>query len=136
MGARSGSEADALFFSLERTPCFGKCRAYTITINGDGHAQYIGRSNVEMQGNWKAEVDHVTMEKLLDRAKASGFFDMQNTYDGQVTDLPSTIIRINADGLDKKVVARYKIPPAFNPFAAFCDSLLAPVKWTPVNDRQ
>lgn len=129
-GHQFGSASDSLFFSLERTPCFGKCAAYLVTIDKNGHVKWVGRSNTDHIGPWSAELDFVTMEKLLIRAKEIGFFGFENKYDGQVTDLPSTIIRVNADGQDKKVFGRYKTPPAFKPFAAFADSLIAPLKWS------
>ncbi len=127
-----GSDTDSLFFSLERTPCFGKCPAYFVTIKSDGSAIYKGRSYAPRQGTYIGTVDKASMQLLLDRAKAIGFFDFAEKYDGQVTDLPSTILRLNADGHDKKVFGRYKTPPAFKPFAAFADSLLLPVQWTQV----
>ncbi len=130
--SRFGSDADSTFFSLERTPCFGKCPAYTVIINADGSARYVGRSNAPRQGTYTGRVDSGIMQLLLERAKAISFFDLAEKYDGQVTDLPSTIIRVNADGRDKKVFGRYKTPPAFKPFAAFADSLLLPVQWTQV----
>ncbi len=130
--SRFGSDADSLFFSLERTPCFGKCAAYTVTIHADGSARYVGRSNAPRLGTYTGSVDKASMQLLLDRAKAIGFFDFAEKYDGQVTDLPSTILRVNADGRDQKVFGRYKTPPTFKPFAAYADSVLMPVQWTQV----
>ena len=127
-----GSKTDSVFFSLQRTPCFGTCQAYTVTILADGHAHYTGRSNAPREGDHTGHVDKATMQALYDRASSIGFFDFQDKYDGPVTDLPSLIIRINAAGKDKKVVGRVKTPPAFKPFAAYADSLLAPVQWTKV----
>lgn len=124
-----GSAADPRFFSMERTPCFGKCPAYLITVDREGAAVYTGRSFADRPGTWRGRVDQATMNALLDRANAAGFFTMEDRYDGNVTDLPSTIIRIQADGRDKKVVARYKVPPSFKAFAAQADSLLDRVAW-------
>lgn len=131
-GTVFGSKTDSVFFSLQRTPCFGKCPAYTVTIMADGSAHYTGRSFAPREGEFTGTVDKATMQALFDRAAAIGFFGFQDKYDAQVTDIPSTIIRVNADGKDKKVLGRVKPPPAFKPFAAFADSLLAPVEWTKV----
>jgi hypothetical protein len=131
-----GSDADPVFFSIERTPCFGKCPAYTITIQRDGGATYVGRSNVDREGTYTSKVDNVMMVKLFDKANAIGFFDMQDKYDGPITDIPSTIIRMSANGRDKKVVGRYKTPSSFKPFAQFADSLLLPLEWTKVNEEK
>lgn len=125
-----GSAKDSTFFSLERTPCFGRCPAYTVTIAADGSARYVGRSNAPREGEFTGQVDKATMQAILDRARSIGFFGYAEKYDGQVTDIPSTIIRVNADGQDKKVVGRMKTPPGFKPFAAYADSLLGSVRWS------
>lgn len=131
-GTVFGSQTDSVFFSLQRTPCFGKCPAYSVTIMADGSANYTGRSNAPREGEFTGRVEKATMQALFDRASSIDFFDFQDKYDAQVTDIPSTIIRVNADGKDKKVLGRVKTPAAFKPFAAFADSLLAPVVWTKV----
>jgi hypothetical protein len=135
-GTAFGSKTDSVFFSLQRTPCFGKCQAYTVTIMADGTAHYTGRSNAPREGEFTGKVDKAAMQALYDRASSIGFFGYLDKYDGQVTDLPSTIIRVNADGKDKKVLGRVKTPPAFKPFAAFADSLLAPLQWTKVAETK
>lgn len=135
-GTVFGSTSDATFFSLQRTPCFGKCPAYTVEINADGSARYSGRSFAPREGEFTGQVDKATMQHLYDQALSIGFFSFQDSYDGPVTDIPSTIIRVHADGKDKKVVGRVKTPPAFKPFAAYADSLLKAVIWTKVSDTK
>ena len=135
-GTTFGSASDKLFFSLQRTPCFGTCPAYTVEIDADGSARYTGRSNAPREGDFTGQVDKSTMQALFDRASSIGFFGFQDKYDGPVTDLPSTIIRVNANGQDKKVVGRVKTPLTFRPFAEFADSLLEAVTWTKVGDTK
>jgi hypothetical protein len=128
---RFGSASDSLFFSLERTPCFGKCPAYTVSIYRSGFATYEGRTFAPRQGRHTGRVDRATMETLLARAEAIGYFDLQDSYDGAVTDLPSTITRIVSGDRDKRILARYKTPPALKAFALEADTLLKDVVWTP-----
>ena len=129
---RFGSATDSLFVSIERTPCFGKCAAYTLTIYRDGKAEYIGRSNAPRQGKYTGSVDRATMETLLAKAEAIGYFGLEDKYDSQVTDLPSTIIRVVGMGKDKKVIGRVGTPEAFTRLAAKAEGLLYPVAWRPV----
>ncbi len=133
-GAEFGSKTDSVFFSLQRTPCFGQCPAYTFTIYADGGARYLGRTFAPRVGEYTGKVDRASMQALYDRAVSIGFFGFQDKYDGPVTDLPSTIIKVNADGKEKQVVGRVKTPPAFKPFAAFADSLVTRVEWTKVEE--
>ena len=129
------SAPDSVFFLLRRTPCFGTCPAYTITILGDGRASYSGNAHVERLGEYTGRVEEAMMQALYERAKEIGFFKLEDRYDGQVTDLPSTIIRVSADGHDKRVVVRVGPPAAFKRYASYADSLLAGVKWMPVETK-
>ncbi len=126
------SPADSLFFSLERTPCFGKCPAYRINVYRSGLATYKGISHSKFEGDHKGRMSADTLALLLAKAESLGFFAMQDKYDGQVTDLPSTIIRVISKERDKKVVARHKIPAEFKELSAYADELLLGVSWQPV----
>ena len=121
--------ADSLFFSLERTPCFGKCPAYRINVYRSGYATYVGISHTDRQGDHAGRVGTDTMALLLAKAEAVGFFAMQDKYDGQVTDLPSTIVRVVSKDRNKKVVARHKVPVEFKEFAAYAEGLLLNMQW-------
>ena len=133
---RFGSTSDSLFFSIERTPCFGKCAAYTLNVYRDGKAEYIGRSNAPRQGKYTGTVDRATMEAILAKAEAIGYFGLEDTYDSQVTDLPSTITRIVSGDRDKRIVARHRTPLTLKVFAQEADELLKDVVWTPVEGQK
>lgn len=136
-GPRFGgaAEADSLFFSLERTPCFGACQAYRIKIYRSGFATYDGRGNMEKMGMHSGIVPAEMMEDLLGKAERSGFFGLNDKYDAQVTDLPSTIIQINSNGRMKKVVARVGTPATFKSFAEYAEGQLLPLNWKATEDR-
>jgi len=125
-------KADTLFLSLERTPCFGQCKAYRIDLYRSGYATYDGRGNVERMGRHSARIGVDSMITMLNRADELGFFSLQAKYDAEVTDLPSTVLRIIADGRDKKVLGRVGQPQAFKALVAEIESLLLPVAWVPV----
>jgi hypothetical protein len=122
---------DSIFFQLERTPCFGKCPTYVVRVRANGSAIYDGRRFVEREGMYEGLLTAEQMRSLLTRAEALGFFSLQDKYDGNVTDLPSTVIRIHTGDRDKKVVGRVGTPRAFKDLAAYADSLLNTVDWTP-----
>ena len=129
------AKADSLFFSIERTPCFGTCKAYRIEVYRSGFALYNGRNNMEKEGPHTALIDAETMDALLKQAEAAGFFGMQDTYDADVTDLPSTTIRVAAGGRDKKVMGRVGQPAAFKTLVGQVEELLLPVPWKPVRSE-
>ncbi len=129
---RFGSPTDSLFFSLERTPCLGRCPAYRIHVYASGNATYEGIGQVERLGMHRATLDRSVLEALLHEAEAIGFFGLQDSYDRPVTDIPSTRLRMVSGPRDKSILARTGVPPALKAFALKADSLLLPAHWQPV----
>ena len=129
------SASDSVYFSMQRTACFGTCPSYTLTILENGTAYYEGGRYAAREGSYVGKVGAETMEKLWQMAETADFFSMEDTYDSKVTDLPSTIIRVHAKGRDKRVLARQGTPMAFKNFAEGAEELLAPVEWTLVEDE-
>ena len=124
--------ADSLFFSLERTPCFGMCPSYRIHVYRSGYATWEGMGHVEKMGLHRGRIGRDTLEALLNEAERIGYFGLEDKYDGPVTDLPSTLYRMVSGERDKAITARYKVPRELKDFGRYADSLLVPVPWRPV----
>ena len=126
------SPADSLVLTFERTPCFGMCKAYRVQVYRSGYARYEGRAHVEVMGHAQSRLDQATLQELVQKARAMGFADLKDSYDSQVTDLPSTIVRIVAHGMDKTVTARAGVPPHFRAYADQLEEALLPLPWKPI----
>lgn len=127
--------ADSLFFSIERTPCFGFCPTYRASIYRSGLAIWEGMDNVERMGMHKARAGEAQMRGLLDDAERIGFFTLQEKYDGPVTDIPSTFLRVVSGERDHTVMARYRVPQALRDFSLRADSLLSGLQWVAQEDQ-
>lgn len=125
-------KADSLFLYLERTPCFGTCRAYRIDLYRSGYATFDGRGHVEKMGLHSARIGQDTLSTLLNLAEQHGFYGFEAKYDAEVTDIASTVLRIVANGQDKQVFARVGQPQAFKKLVGEIEGLLLPVAWKPV----
>jgi hypothetical protein len=124
--------ADSLVLSIERTPCFGACKAYRLHVYRSGYATYEGRVNVELEGMHEARIGRDTLDAILREADRIGFFALDDVYDSQVTDLPSTIIHIALDKRDKRVLGRVGTPAKFKAFTEYIEELLVPMSWKPI----
>ncbi|MCB0764317.1 MAG: hypothetical protein KDB84_06405 [Flavobacteriales bacterium] len=124
--------ADSLVFMLRKSPCFGHCKAYQIEVYRSGYAVYNGNSNVEKIGMHTGRIGPDTLKALVAEADRIGFFGLEDKYDAPVTDLPSTVIRVVANGKDKEVTGRVGTPEDFKALAAQAEELLLPVPWRPV----
>lgn len=125
-------KADSLFLYLERTPCFGTCKAYRIDLYRSGYATFDGRGHVEKMGLHSARIGADTLSTLLNLAEQYGFHGFESKYDAEVTDIASTLLRIAANGRDKQVLARVGQPQAFKKLVSEIEGLLLPVAWKPV----
>jgi len=123
---------DSLFFRLERTPCFGPCKAYRISVYRSGYATFDGILNMEKEGPHAHRIEKKVLEDLLVKAQELGFFDLKDKYDAEVTDLPSTVVRIAANGKDKTVLGRVGAPSAFKQLVEYAEGVLLPMPWKPI----
>ncbi|AIC14189.1 DUF6438 domain-containing protein [Nitrososphaera viennensis] len=89
--------------SLERTPCFGFCPDYTVTVFGNGTVVYEGRNFVYAKGEQRAQIAQSDVKELVDEFYRVGFFSMKDRYEAQVTDLPSQTTSITAGDATKSV---------------------------------
>ena len=90
--------------SLERTPCFGACPSYRVTIAADGAVTYVGQRFVRVSGQQRGQADPAALAALRQHILAADFFNLQDQYRARVTDLPSTRISVERNGATKSVL--------------------------------
>lgn len=92
---------------LERTPCFGTCPVYSITILQDGTVIYNGEAHVDVVTEVTVQIDPATVDLMVDAFVAAGFFGWDEFYDDStITDLPSVITTVTHEGQTHQV-SRY-----------------------------
>jgi hypothetical protein len=98
------SEANVAI-TLERTPCFGTCPAYTVTIMDDGTVIYEGQNFVETMGEQTSEIDPETVASMVEAFTNAGYFEWDEAYDTQtVSDLPTVTTSVTRDGETHRIV--------------------------------
>jgi len=115
---------------IQRTPCFGRCPIYTLTVYEDGRAEYFGKNFAPREGKWTAAVSLELMEQLKVFANEIGYFELENVYDKEaVTDVPSTITSLRTEAGLKTVVNRFDAPGELYRFEQYFDELFMNVEW-------
>lgn len=98
-------------FTMERTPCFGKCPWDSFTVRADGSIYYEGKRDVERIGAFTGVVDADRAAALKAELNELGYFDWKTEYDNNISDLPSLKLRFMAkDGFTKVVSIRGEAP--------------------------
>lgn len=96
--------AQSVVITLSRTPCFGFCPDYTVTITGEGEVTYVGRRFVNVVGEQRATIGRADVARLLERFDQIQFENLRDAYRAQVTDLPTTTITLTRNGRRKSVL--------------------------------
>ncbi|MCR9171005.1 MAG: DUF6438 domain-containing protein [bacterium] len=129
----SDSTADrSVFASIERTPCFGRCPTYKMTIYSDGFVEFNGIRDVDMIGKYTTTITQGQMNAILKKAEEIEFFTFEDEYDdGMITDLPSTTTTVlGHDGQLKSVMRRHGYPKRILTLEQLFDDLMTSERWT------
>lgn len=118
-----------LVIKLERTSCYGECPIYTVTLDRDGNVVFEGTKFVRAQGRHTARIPATSVEALLDMARRIAFFDLRDSYHAMITDLPTTIVTITADGTTKRVEDYFGAPKELKQLEQDIDDAARTQRW-------
>lgn len=125
--------ADSLFAFIHKTPCFGRCPIYKMTIYKSGYAVYEGINFVDNKGTFYTTFDSKELEEIKRIAKAIDYFQFKDEYnDPRITDIPSTITALQFDGKYKKVNARAQAPKSLQRLQTYLVNLAKNTNWKPL----
>ena len=109
VGAGRAAERGALV-TLERTPCYGECPVYQVSIAGDGRVEFAGKRYVAHLGLATAQVSVERADWLLRTLEAEGYFGFANLYVADspacgyyAADAPTVITSVTAGGRTKMI---------------------------------
>jgi hypothetical protein len=110
-----------------RTPCYGKCPVYSITIYKNGLIKKYNRRFTDDDGaTYYGILDKSALKELQTKALDAGFLQMDSVYptDKTVVDLPGWNTEFNLNGIHKKVMNRgLGAPEALVGLQQFIDDL-------------
>ncbi|MBA6155511.1 hypothetical protein H3Z83_03100 [Tenacibaculum sp. S7007] len=82
--------------SIKKTPCFGDCDVYDVSIDKEGNVIYNGIQYVLKTGKHKFKLTEKQLKKINDMLSEKDFSEFKKAYDDpRITDLPSTFITHN-----------------------------------------
>ncbi|MBL4652612.1 MAG: hypothetical protein JKY53_07065 [Flavobacteriales bacterium] len=124
---------DSLVALLKRTSCYGKCPVYTLKIYASGYVTYMGKNFTDKEGMHSGKISRENISRILKKAEEIKFFEFNNIYDSNVTDLPATYIYVNTNGTKKQIINRHGGPKELKEFAAYIDELVKGLKWKKID---
>jgi hypothetical protein len=88
---------------LTRGACEGTCPAYTVTLSGDGKAEYDGERNVAVKGRQSYRVNKSGVLDLIRQFRDIGFSGFCASYNDTADDRQAIQTSLKTDGIPKMV---------------------------------
>jgi hypothetical protein len=108
--ATDSAATDSAVLTLERTPCFGACPVYRVTVSADGTVHFQGKSFVSHPGSALAQIPKARMDSLIAELDAGGYFRFDERYvpgspacGNAATDLPTVTTSVTLGGRTKRI---------------------------------
>ena len=121
--------------TLKRTPCFGRCPIYRVTIMDNGELVYEGKRFVEKLGTYSGLITGQDVEKIIKKINEVGYFKMEDAYDVPIADFPTCVTSVNLDGMTKSIMNKQGAPPELKAFELYIDSLLEGLELKKLSDE-
>lgn len=140
----SDADLKTVVIRLERTPCFGSCPAYVLTIHGDGQVEFVSKEKPEAKETKAGSVDRSAVRALVAEFARSKFLSMpdyllEKCTCRQCTDLPSAITELVVRGEMHRVKHDYGCgcaPKALFDLESAIDKTAKVEQWTGDNSQK
>ena len=126
--------------TLERTPCFGTCPVYEVSVLRNGTVRFLGKQHVKQQGSAAASVSPGAVDSLAAELEAAGYFQFADDYVldapecGQyATDSPTVTTSLTTNGRTKRIRHDYGCsgaPPELRRLEQRIDEVAGTSRWT------
>jgi hypothetical protein len=130
-------ESDVTKITLERTPCFGTCPVYTLTIHRSGQVEFQGKDHVRQKGSETGRISTEDFARLVRKIDEIKFFDLKDRYDGKnpdgsgvtVTDLPTRKTSVTRGNRTKTVENYFRGPKGLKELEDLIDEVTKAADW-------
>lgn len=135
----ASDSAQSPVVTLERSPCFGTCPVYRLSIWKDGTVRFLGKANVAHSGSATASIPAAKVESLVAELEAGGYLNFEERYLRDepacglyATDSPTVVTSLNLDGRAKSVRHDYGCsgaPPELARLEKRIDEVAGTARW-------
>ena len=100
--------------TLRRTPCYGSCPVYELTILGTGEVTYLGEAHVAKAGAHSWRISGRRLERLAEAFERARYSPLEDRYTSrEFTDAPGCLTSVEyEDGSSKSIVHYHGDPSA------------------------
>jgi hypothetical protein len=99
--------------TLKRTPCYGPCPVYEVTVSGTGEVEYFGEAHVARAGAHRWKISRRRLQRLAEAFDRANYSRLEDGYTSrEFTDAPGCLTSIEYEDGSYKCVDHYHGDPA------------------------
>ncbi|HNR08536.1 MAG TPA: DUF6438 domain-containing protein [Saprospiraceae bacterium] len=95
---------------MDKSPCFGLCPVYRLTVYRDGLMKMDAKQNMKISGLHTLQLNKADIASLRSKLEKMGLEKYQEEYREPVADAPSTELRYYIDGKPKRIFTNFIFP--------------------------
>jgi hypothetical protein len=118
---------------FQRTACFGACPIYTLTINGEGLAEFHGERFTDKIGRYQKQLSREDTKALFELLNSADWTTFEDEYPTKVTDLPGILFKYNYKKVSKQIVIYGEHPEQLDVFSEYLSKIAESDGWTNLN---
>ena len=132
-GDQSSKFSAADRIEMSKTACFGGCPVFEFTLTGAGQATYNGIRFTEKEGKFTRNFERAITDSLFHAFLEANFWDFDDEYTAEVTDLPTTFLTLTHGDRNKRIKMYYEVPEALRELEKKVDELANAKDWEAAN---
>lgn len=121
-------KAGEVLFSLQRTPCFGRCPTYRVEVRADGTVRFQGERHVRVTEPVETKLEAADLAKLVARLEQSGFAGWSDFTNTQVSDMATVVLTFRGKTL-RHYLGDEKAPDALTELERDVEAIIGTARW-------
>lgn len=121
--------AQISFVKIERTPCFGACPTYTLSMDKNGNLTYVGSNHVGKIGEYEGKIAKVEASSFFKKYSPYINKKLKKEYQNDIVDMAGLNMNIIKSGKTINIKNAQFGPSALKVIANELDKLTEKVKW-------
>lgn len=129
-------KGDSLLVAVERSPCFGACPEYKLSIYKSGFAVLNGFRNIAQIGNFEGNLSLEQLNELVAFIRENKIEEKDSIYVNKyLADFPAFTLYVSDIGPKKKIFVNHEAPPQdINLLKETLNNLISRIVWTKTSD--
>jgi len=114
---------------MNKGACFGSCPVYTLDIDNQGNAVYVGERFTEKMGKHSMKLKKSDLQDIAKKLAEVNFFALNEEYKSDVADQPLIAISHTNKGLSKTVKGKDRRPEALLELQSMLEKVAETAGW-------